>query len=122
VKIVGGVIVADAVVIGRLWNGKLAVWAVVERGVEIAAVTAVAVIVWELLCHWSKNRLSISTTLGRLLSVVAIVAIARVVEVDAGLIPTTGPPAVVTRVTKMILLIVIHEVVETGGGGWGVEG
>jgi len=41
---------------------------------------------------------------------VAIVAIARVVEVDAGLIPTTGPPAVVTRVTKMILLIVIHEV------------
>jgi len=53
---------------------------------------------------------------------VAIVAIARVVEVDAGLIPTTGPPAVVTRVTKMILLIVIHEVVETGGGGWGVEG
>ena len=85
---------------------------------EIAAVTAaVAVIVWVVL--W----LSISTTLGgRLLSVVAIVAIARVVEVDAGLIPTTGPPAVVTRVTKMILLIVIHEVVETGGGGWGVEG
>jgi len=109
VKIVGGVIAVDANVgIGRLWNGKLAVWAVVERGLEIAAVTAVAVI--ELLCHWSKNRLSISTTLGRLLSVVAIVAIARVVEVDAGLIPTTGPPAVVTRVTKMILLIVIHEV------------
>ena len=109
VKIVGGVIAVDANVgIGRLWNGKLAVWAVVERGLEIAAVTAVAVI--ELLCHLSKNRLSISTTLGRLLSVVAIVAIARVVEVDAGLIPTTGPPAVVTRVTKMILLIVIHEV------------
>ena len=88
---------------------------------EIAAVTAVAVIVWELLCHWSKNRLSISTTLGRLLSVVAIVAIARVVEVDAGLIPTTGPPAVVTRVTKMILLIVIHEVSsrkEEGDGAW----
>ena len=78
------------------------------------------VIVWELLCHlfMSTNRLSISTTLGRLLSAVNIDAIARVV-VDVGLIPA---PAVVTRVTKMILLIVIHEVVETGGGGWGVEG
>ncbi len=114
VKIVGGVIVADAVaVIGRLWNGKLAAWAVVERGVEIAAVTAaVGVIVWVVLWHLflSMNRLSISTTFGRLLSFLEIVAIARVVVVDVGLIPTTGPPAVVTRVTKTILLIVIHEV------------
>jgi len=86
--------------------------------VEIAAVTAaVGVIVWELLCHlfMSTNRLSISTTLGRLLSAVNIDAIARVV-VDVGLIPA---PAVVTRVTKMILLIVIHEVVENGGGVMG---
>ena len=114
VKIVGGVTVADSVaVIGRLWNGKLAAWAVVERGVEIAAVTAaVGVIVWVVLWHLflSMNRLSISTTFGRLLSFLEIVAIARVVVVDVGLIPTTGPPAVVTRVTKTILLIVIHEV------------
>jgi len=46
-----------------------------------------------------------------------IVAIARVVVVDVGLIPTTGPPAVVTRVTKTILLIVIHEVSFENGGG-----
>ena len=121
VKIVGGVIVADAVVvIGRLWNGKLAAWAVVERGVEIAAVTAaVGVIVWVVLWHLflSMNRLSISTTFGRLLSFLEIVAIARVVVVDVGLIPTTGPPAVVTRVTKTILLIVIHEVSFENGGG-----
>ena len=115
VKIVGGVTVADSVaVIGRLWNGKLAAWAVVERGVEIAAVTAaVGVIVWVVLWRHlfvSMNRLSISTTFGRLLSFLEIVAIARVVVVDAGLIPTTGPPAVVTRVTKTILLIVIHEI------------
>ena len=58
----------------------------------------------------STNRLSISTTFGRLLSFLEIVAIARVVVVDVGPIPTTGPPAVVTRVTKTILLIVIHEV------------
>ena len=80
---------------------------------EIAAVTGVVgVIVWELLCHLSMftNRLSISTTFGRLLSFLEIVAIARVVVVGVGLIPTTGPPAVVTRVTKTILLIVIHEV------------
>ena len=113
-KIVGGVTVADSVaVIGRLWNGKLAAWAVVEKGVEIAAVTAaVGVIVWVVLWHLflSMNRLSISTTFGRLLSFLEIVAIARVVVVDVGLIPTTGPPAVVTRVTKTILLIVIHEV------------
>ena len=89
----------------------MAAWAVVESGVEIAAVTA-AVIVWVVLWHLfvSMNRLSISTTFGRLLSFLEIVAIARVVVVDAGLIPTTGPPAVVTRVTKTILLIVIHEV------------
>ena len=85
---------------------------------EIAAVTAaVGVIVWELLCHlfMSTNRLSISTTLGRLLSAVNIDAIARVV-VDVGMI---SAPAVVTRVTKMILLIVIHEVLsrmEEGDG------
>jgi len=97
--------------------------------VEIAAVTAaVAVIVWVVLWHLfvSTNSLSISTTLGgRLLSVVAIVAIARVVEVDTGLIPTTGPPAVVIRVTKMILLIVIHEVLsrmEEGDGALCGEG
>jgi len=81
--------------------------------VEIAAVTGVVgVIVWELLCHlfMSTNRLSISTTLCWLLSFLEIVAIARVVVVDVGLILTTIPPAVVTRVTKMILLIVIHEV------------
>ena len=93
---------------------------------EIAAVTAaVAVIVWVVLWHLfvSTNRLSISTTLGgRLLSVVAIVAIARVVEVDAGLIPTTGPQVVVIRVTKMI---VIHEVLsrmEEGDGALCGEG
>jgi len=111
VKIVGGVIVADAVVvIGRVWNGKLAAWAVVGRRVDIAAVTAA--VGWELLCHlfMSTNRLSISTTLCWLLSFLEIVAIARVVVVDVGLILTTIPPAVVTRVTKMILLIVIHEV------------
>jgi len=56
------------------------------------------------------NRLSISTTLDWLLSFLEIVAIARVVVADVGLIPTTGPPAVVTRVTKTILLIVIHEI------------
>ena len=96
---------------------------------EIAAVTAaVAVVVRVVLWHLfvSTNRLSISTTLGgRLLSVVAIVAIARVVEVDAGLIPTTGPQAVVARVTKMILLIVIHEVLsrmEEGDGALCGEG
>ena len=82
------------------------------------------VIVWVVLWHLfvSMNRLSISTTLGRLLSVVAIVAIARVVEVDTGLIPTTGPPAVVIRVTKMI---VIHEVLsrmEEGDGALCGEG
>ena len=31
----------------------------------------------------------------------------QVVVVDVGLIPTTSPPAVATRVTKIILLIVI---------------
>ena len=87
---------------------------------EIAAVTAaVGVIVWVVLWHLflSMNRLSISTTFGRLLSFLEIVAIARVVVVDVGLIPTTGPPAVVTRVTKTILLIVIHEVSFENGGG-----
>ena len=111
VKIVGGVTVADSVVIGHLWNGKLAAWAVVERGVEIAAVTAaVGVIVWVVLWHLfvSMNRLSISTTFGRLLSFLEIVAIGRVVVVDVGLILTTGPTAIITRVTKTIQLI--HEV------------
>ena len=90
---------------------------------EIAAVTAaVGVIVWVVLWHLfvCKNRLSISTTFGRLLSFLEIVAIARVVVVDVGLIPTTGPPAVVTRVTKTILLIVIHE--ESFENGGGVDG
>ena len=72
---------------------------------EIAAVTAaVAVVVRVVLWHLfvSTNRLSISTTFGRLLSFLEIVAIGRVVVVDVGLILTTGPTAIITRVTEMI--------------------
>jgi len=85
------------------------------RGGWIAAVTTAAliVIVWELLVHLNKNRLSVSTTLGWLLLFLEIDTIARVVVVDVGLINMTGPPAFVTRVTRMILLIVIHEEVSS---------
>ena len=120
-KIVGGVTVADSVaVIGRLWNGKLAAWAVVERGVTVVT-AAVADIVWEVLCHlfMSTNRLSISDTLDWLLSFLEIVAIGRVVVVDVGLILTTGPTAIITRVTEMILLI--HEVSSRMEEGLDVE-
>jgi len=119
VKIVGGVTVADSAV-GRLWNGKLAAWAVVERGVTVVT-AAVADIVWEVLCHlfMSTNRLSISDTLDWLLSFLEIVAIGRVVVVDVGLILTTGPTAIITRVTEMILLI--HEVSSRMEEGLDVE-
>ena len=118
-KIVGGVTVADSAV-GRLWNGKLAAWAVVERGVTVVT-AAVADIVWEVLCHlfMSTNRLSISDTLDWLLSFLEIVAIGRVVVVDVGLILTTGPTAIITRVTEMILLI--HEVSSRMEEGLDVE-
>jgi len=93
--------------------------------VKIAAVTAAAAaaaavgaIVWEVLWHLflPTNRLSISTTFGRPLSFLGIVVMYQVVVV-VGLIPTTGPPTVVTRVTKTNLLIVIHEVIVENGGG-----
>ena len=67
----------------------------------------------------STNRLSISDTLDWLLSFLEIVAIGRVVVVDVGLILTTGPTAIITRVTEMILLI--HEVSSRMEEGLDVE-